>query len=81
MSSLNSKDREQITAERKGYVRRVSRRVTSIRRPSHLIPERFSHLFECLILVGLDLNSARCKVPYIKSKFPENVSFYIFNYH
>ncbi|XP_075228892.1 uncharacterized protein LOC142328757 [Lycorma delicatula] len=73
MSMKNSKDREQITAERKGYVRRVSRRLTSVRSP-HPTPARFKHLFECLLLVGLDLNSARCKVPYIKNKFPENVS-------
>lgn len=35
-----------------------------------------NHLFECLLLVGLNLDPDRpkCKVPYIKSKFPPEVS-------
>ncbi|XP_039287531.1 DENN domain-containing protein 2A [Nilaparvata lugens] len=69
---LSHKDREQLTAERKGYVRRVSSRMTSVHRSHNQSPDQFPHLFECLLLVGLDLDPARCKVPYIKSRYPEN---------
>ncbi|XP_046688220.1 DENN domain-containing protein 2B-like, partial [Homalodisca vitripennis] len=50
------KERQQRTAERKTYLKRVCSRAKSFHRPS----------------VSLDLNPARCKVPYIKDKYPED---------
>ncbi|RZF33591.1 hypothetical protein LSTR_LSTR009047 [Laodelphax striatellus] len=73
--AMSRKDREQMTAERKGYVRRVSSRMTSSvhrQSPHSQSPDHCPHLFECLLLVGLDLDPARCKVPYIKSRYPQH---------
>ncbi|XP_054275648.1 uncharacterized protein LOC128994857 [Macrosteles quadrilineatus] len=64
------KHRQQRTAERKTYLKRVCSRARSFHRPS-IVPE--SHLFEYLLLVGLNLNSSRCKVPYIKARYPADV--------
>ncbi|XP_034235043.1 DENN domain-containing protein 2A-like [Thrips palmi] len=66
---------QQLTAERQTYVRRVSSHVMGQRtlRLAHKTANTPSnHLFECLLLVGLNLDPDRpkCKVPYIKSKFP-----------
>uniref|UniRef100_A0A1B6L405 UDENN domain-containing protein n=1 Tax=Graphocephala atropunctata TaxID=36148 RepID=A0A1B6L405_9HEMI len=62
------KERQQRTAERKTYLKRVCSRTKSFHRPS----VGFPRLFEYLLLIGLDLNPARCKVPYIKDKYPED---------
>ncbi|XP_046670983.1 DENN domain-containing protein 2B-like isoform X2 [Homalodisca vitripennis] len=62
------KERQQRTAERKTYLKRVCSRAKSFHRPSVSFPR----LFEYLLLIGLDLNPARCKVPYIKDKYPED---------
>ncbi|CAH0383279.1 unnamed protein product [Bemisia tabaci] len=67
-------EKEQLTRERKGYVRRVATRALSQKRPTQFSSANFSHLFECLLLIGLDLDPARCKVPYIKSKYPPEVT-------
>uniref|UniRef100_A0A1B6EAM3 UDENN domain-containing protein n=1 Tax=Clastoptera arizonana TaxID=38151 RepID=A0A1B6EAM3_9HEMI len=69
------KEREQRTAERKGYLRRISSRGKSFHRPASVsdVSSNQSNLFEFVLLVGLDLDPSRCKVPYIKSKFPPDV--------
>lgn len=64
-----------LTAERRTYVRRVSSNVMrqcSMRLMPQTSVTTTNHLFECLLLVGLNLDPERpkCKVPYIKSKFP-----------
>ncbi|XP_050422458.1 DENN domain-containing protein 2B-like [Adelges cooleyi] len=56
------------TLERKGYLRRVAKNVTSAY--STLIHDK-KHLFQALLLIGLDLSSTREKLPYVKYKYPE----------
>ncbi|XP_067000147.2 uncharacterized protein [Anabrus simplex] len=65
-------DLSKLTEERKVYVRRVSSRIfNSCQRLTS--PDSFPHLFHCVMLVGLNLDSEkRIKVPYIKTKYPPN---------
>lgn len=37
-------------------------------------PTDYKHLFECLLLIGLNLDATNNKVPYIKMKYPDKVS-------
>jgi GTP cyclohydrolase III len=79
-SSINSAEQqEQLTRqaeERKVYVRRVSSRVYHRVRSTATAPSAFPHLFQCILLVGLNLDSSdkKTKVPYIKTKYPLEVS-------
>jgi hypothetical protein len=78
-SSTNSAEQqEQLTRqaeERKVYVRRVSSRVYHRVRSTATTPSAFPHLFQCVLLVGLNLDSdKKTKVPYIKTKYPLDVS-------
>lgn len=79
-SSTNSAEQqEQLTRqaeERKVYVRRVSSRVYQRVRSTATTPSTFPHLFQCVLLVGLNLDSLdkKTKVPYIKTKYPLDVS-------
>lgn len=74
--SQKEREREQRTAERKGYLRRVCSRGKSFHRPASTIDASpcYPHLFEYLLLVGLDLDPTRCKVPYVKAKYPPDTS-------
>ncbi|KAK7866426.1 hypothetical protein R5R35_008953 [Gryllus longicercus] len=66
-------DLTKLTEERKVYVRRVSSRVFNTRQ--RLSSQPFSHLFHCIMLIGLNLDGdKKTKVPYIKSKYPVNAS-------
>jgi GTP cyclohydrolase III len=62
--------------ERKVYVRRVSSRVYHRVRSTSTTPSAFPHLFQCILLVGLNLDPSdkKTKVPYIKTKYPLDVS-------
>lgn len=75
-ASQKEREREQRTAERKGYLRRVCSRGKSFHRPASTsdVSPCYPHLFEYLLLVGLDLDPTRCKVPYIKAKYPPDAS-------
>jgi hypothetical protein len=78
--STNSAElQEQLTRqaeERKVYVRRVSSRVYQRVRSTATTPSAFPHLFQCILLVGLNLDPSdkKTKVPYVKSKYPLDVS-------
>jgi len=79
-SSTNSAEQQELLTqqakERKVYVRRVSsiayRRACS----SAPTPSAFPHLFQCVLLVGLNLDPSdkKTKVPYIKTRYPLDVS-------
>ncbi|KAE8742896.1 hypothetical protein FOCC_FOCC011514 [Frankliniella occidentalis] len=86
-ASPSKESLQRMTAERRTYVRRVSSHVmgqrslrllpqTSTSSSNHSSSNSASHLFECLLLVGLNLDPDRpkCKVPYIKTKFPPEAS-------
>ncbi|KAJ4444123.1 hypothetical protein ANN_05912 [Periplaneta americana] len=79
-SSTNSADQQEqltrLSEERKVYVRRVSSRVYHRVRSTSSTPSTFPHLFQCILLVGLNLDSSdkKTKVPYIKTKYPLDVS-------
>lgn len=40
---------------------------------SSAIVQDKNHLFQALLLIGLDLSSTKEKLPYIKFKYPEQV--------
>jgi len=63
------------TLERKGYLRRISKNLTSTN--SSVIQDK-KHLFQALLLIGLDLSSTKEKLPYIKLKCPKDVILFIF---
>lgn len=63
------------TLERKGYLRRVSKKLTSTN--SSVVQDK-KHLFQALLLIGLDLSSTKEKLPYIKLKCPKDVILFIF---
>jgi len=68
---------QHMTAERRAYIRRVSSHAMSTRsRRIYNGGSADSALFECLLLVGVNLDPDRpkCKVPYIKSTYPPDVS-------
>jgi GTP cyclohydrolase III len=79
-SSTNSAEQqEQLTRQaeaRKVYVRRVSSRVYHRVRSNATTSSAFPHLFQCILLVGLnlDFSDKKTKVPYIKTKYPLDVS-------
>jgi hypothetical protein len=78
-STTSAEQQEQLTRqaeERKVYVRRVSSRVYHRVRSTATTPSAFPHLFQCILLVGLNLDSSdkKIKVPYIKTKYPLDVS-------
>ena len=81
-SSTNSADQQEqmtrLSEERKVYVRRVSSRMYHRVRSTSTTPSAFPHLFQCILLVGLNLDSGekKVKVPYIKTKYPLDVSIY-----
>ncbi|XP_050542767.1 DENN domain-containing protein 2B-like isoform X2 [Daktulosphaira vitifoliae] len=66
----SGKNVNEQTLERKGYLRRVAKKVSSTY--STLVQDK-NHLFHALLLVGLDLSSTKEKLPYIKYKYPDNV--------
>lgn len=68
--NILDKNISEQTLERKGYLRRVAKKVTSA---SPSIVQDKNHLFQALLLVGLDLSSTKEKLPYIKYKYPEKV--------
>lgn len=72
---------DQVTLKRKGYVQKIASKIIS-RRQSIISPFAFDYkyLFECLLLIGLDLDIRNNKVPYIKMKYPNNVSVYFYNF-
>ncbi|XP_023713719.1 uncharacterized protein LOC111867790 isoform X2 [Cryptotermes secundus] len=75
ISTSSAEQQEQLTRqaeERKVYVRRVSSRVYHRVRSTATTPSAFPHLFQCILLVGLNLDPSdkKTKVPYIKSKYP-----------
>jgi hypothetical protein len=61
--------------ERKGYLRRVVKKVKPS--SSSAIIQDKNHLFQALLLIGLDLSSTKEKLPYIKFKYPEQVMIII----
>ncbi|KAJ9593008.1 hypothetical protein L9F63_015327, partial [Diploptera punctata] len=75
-SSTNSAEQQEqmtrLSEERKVYVRRVSSRMYHRVRSTSTTPSAFPHLFQCILLVGLNLDSGdkKVKVPYIKTKYP-----------
>jgi hypothetical protein len=75
----SAEQQDQLTRqaeERKVYVRRVSSRVYHRVRSTATTPSTFPHLFQCILLVGLNLDPSdkKTKVPYIKTKYPLDVS-------
>lgn len=79
ISTNSAEQQEQLTRqaeERKVYVRRVSSRVYHCVRSTATTPSAFPHLFHCILLVGLNLDPSdkKTKVPYIKTKYPLDVS-------
>jgi len=59
------------TLERKGYLRRVAKQITTST-CSTIVHDK-NHLFQALLLIGLDLSSTKEKLPYIKHKYPVQV--------
>jgi hypothetical protein len=79
ISTNSAEQQEQLTRqaeERKVYVRRVSSRVYHRVRSTATTPSAFPHLFQCILLVGLNLDPSdkKTKVPYVKTKHPLDVS-------
>lgn len=72
---LTGEEYDQVTLRRKGYVQKIASKVIT-RQQSVVtpLPSDYKHLFECLLLIGLDLDTRNNKVPYIKMKYPRNVS-------
>ena len=66
-------NQEEVTAVRKVYVKRVS----SLRQQTIRLPRQGQNLFEALLLIGLDQDLKLGKVPYVKSKYPESVIFFL----
>jgi hypothetical protein len=79
-SSTNSAEQQELLTQqaeqRKVYVRRVSS--VAYRRACNNAPTPsvFPHLFQCVLLVGLNLDPSdkKTKVPYIKTQYPLDVS-------
>lgn len=57
------------TLERKKYLGRVAKKSTT---HSTTVEDK-NHLFQALLLIGLDLSSNKEKLPYIKYKYPVKV--------
>lgn len=69
---LLGNDQEQLTLERKNYLKRVS----SHGQYHSSLGATGSHMFECLLLVGIDMdNVTKDKVPYLIKKYPPQVRF------
>uniref|UniRef100_A0A2S2PY96 Suppression of tumorigenicity 5 protein n=1 Tax=Sipha flava TaxID=143950 RepID=A0A2S2PY96_9HEMI len=69
INNLVEKNIHEQTLERKGYLRRVVKKVKPS--SSSAIIQDKNHLFQALLLIGLDLSSTKEKLPYIKFKYPE----------
>ncbi|VVC32547.1 Hypothetical protein CINCED_3A023163 [Cinara cedri] len=70
INNINDTQIREQTLERKGYLQRVAKKITST--CSTIIQDK-NHLFQALLLIGLDLSSTKEKLPYIKYKYPEQV--------
>ncbi|XP_015372919.1 PREDICTED: DENN domain-containing protein 2A-like [Diuraphis noxia] len=68
INNLTDKNISEQTLERKGYLRRVAKKITTSS-CSTIVHDK-NHLFQALLLIGLDLSSTKEKLPYIKHKYP-----------
>uniref|UniRef100_A0A2S2NTL5 Suppression of tumorigenicity 5 protein n=1 Tax=Schizaphis graminum TaxID=13262 RepID=A0A2S2NTL5_SCHGA len=68
INNLTDKNISEQTLERKGYLRRVAKQVATST-CSTIVHDK-NHLFQALLLIGLDLSSTKEKLPYIKHKYP-----------
>jgi len=79
-SSTNSAEQQELLTqqaeERKVYVRRVSSMAYRRACTTAPTPSAFPHLFQCILLVGLNLDPSdkKTKVPYIRTRYPLDVS-------
>ncbi|CAG0923347.1 unnamed protein product, partial [Notodromas monacha] len=69
------KERERVVENRKNYVRRVSRTVSSVYR-KNLLTGCNNRVFDCLLVIGL-YHDARRDVykPYVRKAFPQDASY------
>lgn len=65
---------DQVTLLRKGYVQKIALKTVSRQQSIHAQFSDYKHLFECLLLIGLNLDTSNNKVPYIKMKYPANTN-------
>lgn len=66
------------TLERKGYLRSVAKKST-LTYSTATVQDK-NHLFQALLLIGLDLSSNKEKLPYIKYKYPAQVILCLNNF-